>query len=161
MPAALGAVLVVTGCAGLGLAALYRLIARVKVLSAFMLLADRLGGEIGFFLTPLPELPERLPELRRFWEVMDYRPYGAETYQQAWSRAAESLDITEADRSLVREIGGVLGRYDAENQTRTLSLLRKQLEISLSIARENRAKYGRLYGMLGLLGGILLVVIFI
>jgi stage III sporulation protein AB len=161
MPSAIGVILIVAGCGGIGLTAFLRLEARVKLLSAFSSLAGRLACEIGFRLTPLPELPGRLPALKRFWDVMAYEPYGDETFREAWSRAASGLDLPAIDRALLLEMGEILGRYDAENQAKTLESLRRQLDLSLEAAREKRRTYGRLYALTGLLGGFLLAVIFV
>lgn len=161
MSSAIGVILVIGGCCGLGLAAFFRLEARVKLLSAFSMLAGRLACEIGFRLTPLEELPERLPLLKRFWDSMGYEPCGDEAFSEAWSRAVSALDLPDVDRSLLCEMGEVLGRYDAENQARTLDALRGQLDISLDVAREKRQKYGRLYALMGLLCGFLIVVVLI
>jgi stage III sporulation protein AB len=142
----------------LGFLAFTRLNTRVKLLSAFSMLAGRLSCEIGFRLTPLPELPGRLPALKGFWEKMAYLPYGEESYQEAWSRAVSSLDLLPIDRALLCEMGEVLGRYDAENQARTLQTLREQLDISLECARERLKAHGRLYALAGVLSGLILAV---
>ncbi len=161
MTLAIGVALVICGCGGIGVMTFFRLEARVKTLSAFSLLSDRLASEIGFRFTPLPELPQRIPALKRFWDAMSYQPYSSEIFSEAWARAAATLDLSPVDRSLVCEIGELLGQYDAENQSRSLGVIRSQLDISLSIAREKRQKYGRLYGLLGILSGLLLAVILI
>jgi len=143
--------------------AFWRLESRVRLLSAFTGLCDRLTGEIGFRLTPLPELAERLdnPVLQEFWGYIQkhYAPIGGETYAEIWKQAAMRTDLTAVDRSLIADMGGVLGQTDAENQTRSLSIIREQLTISLDMAREKRHKQGRMAGMLGVLSGLLLVII--
>lgn len=154
-----GVLMVVCGCGGIGVMTFFRLETRVKLLSAFSLLADRLASEIGFRFTPLTEFPQRLPLLKHFWDTLSYEPYGGETYAEAWSRAAATLDLSPIDRSLICEMGELLGQYDAENQSRSLGVIRSQLDISLSIARERRQKYGRLYGLLGVLCGLLVAVV--
>jgi stage III sporulation protein AB len=145
----------------LGVLAYLRLDSRVKLLSAFSMLAGRLSCEIGFRLTPLPELPDRLPALSSFWEKMSYKPYGEESFGEAWNRAASGLDLPQIDRALLCEMGGILGRYDADNQAKALLALREQLDISLDNAREKLKNCGRLYAMSGVLGGLILAVILI
>ena len=159
MSAAIGVILIVAGCGGLGVMAFLRLESRVKLLSAFSALAGRLACEIGFRLTPLPEFSQRVPSLKSFWDIMAYEPYGEETYSEAWQRAVGSLDLPEIDRALLCEMGEILGRYDADNQARTLEALRRQLDISLETAKEKRKAHGRLYALAGLLGGLMLAVI--
>ena len=159
MFAAIGVILVVAGCGGLGYLAFSRLDGRVKLLAAFSMLAGRLICEIGFRLTPLPELPGRLPALKCFWDEMGYDPYGEETFSEAWARTAGKQDLPEIDRALLCEIGEILGRYDADNQARTLEALQRQLDISLAAAREKRRAYGRLYALAGVLGGLILAVV--
>jgi stage III sporulation protein AB len=161
MLAILGVIFTVLGCSGLGIAAFLRLEQRVKLLTAFSMLASRLACEISFRLTPLTELPERIPALKYFWEQMAYQPYGEETFSQAWSQAANNLDLPTIDRALLCEMGEILGRYDADNQAKALESLKKQLDISLECAREKRKNHGRLYATAGVLGGLILAVILI
>lgn len=161
MPAAIGALCIVVGCGGIGVAAFLRLETRVKLLSAFSMLAARLACEIGFRLTPLTELPGRLPALKEFWDAMAFDPYGGETYSEAWSRVANQLDLPAIDRALLCEMGDILGRYDADNQMRTLQALRQQLDISLEAAREKRKAHGRLYALAGVLGGLIIAVLLV
>jgi stage III sporulation protein AB len=142
----------------LGVSAFLRLEHRVKLLSAFSTLVSRLICEIGFRLTPLTELPERLPSLKPFWDDMNYDPYGEETYSEAWSRAALRLDLKPIDGALISEMGEILGRYDADHQAQALGSLKKQLDISLDDARKKRADCGRLYALSGVLGGLILAV---
>jgi stage III sporulation protein AB len=161
MPSIFGVMLLIAGCGGLGIAALFRLEGRVRTLSAFSMLAGRLECEIGFRLTPLPELPERIPALKSFWNSMGYKPYGGESFSEAWCRAAKKLDLPPFDRALICEMGDVLGQYDADSQAKSMDTLRRQLEISLSSAREKRKAHGRLYASAGLLGGLLLAVLLV
>jgi stage III sporulation protein AB len=157
--AAIGVICILIGCGGLGLTAFLRLEARVKLLSSFSLLAGRLACEIGFCLTPLTELPQRLPALKGFWDTVAYDPYGEESFSKAWSRAARTLDLSAIDRALLSEMGEVLGRYDADNQARALETLRRQLDMSLEVAREKRKALGRLYALAGVLGGLVIAVV--
>lgn len=161
----LGAICIGGGCTALGFMAFMQLENRVRLLTAFAGLCDRLVGEIGFRMTPLPDLAEKMetPVLCRFWGDIKktYRPYGAETYAESWRKAAGKLELSEMDRALIAEIGGVLGQYDVENQTRALVVIREQLKISLDVARERRQKQGKMAGMLGVLCGALLIVILI
>ena len=161
----LGAACVGAGCAGIGFLAFMRLENRVRLLSAFAGLCDRLASEIGFRLTPLPELAGRLenPVLQKFWSYIQkhYALFGGETYAEVWKQAVMEMDLPEIDRMLISDMGDVLGSYDAENQTRSLSVIREQLAISLEMARERRQKQGRMAGMMGILCGALLIVVLI
>jgi stage III sporulation protein AB len=161
MGGTLGFICIIIGCGGLGVLAYLRLSDRVKTLAAFSSLAGRLSCEIGFRLTPLPELPGRLPALSVFWDKMAYHPYGDESFSEAWSRAASRLDLPQIDRALLCEMGDILGRYDADNQSKTLLALREQLDISLGNARDKLKACGRLYASAGILGGLMLAVILI
>ena len=152
--------LIMGGCGGVGLLAFFRLENRVRILSSFVLLADRLVSEIEFRLTSLPELSERIPSLKFFWDEMDYALCGEETFEEAWCRASNALELSEFDKSLICSMGEILGQYDTEGQARTLNSIQKQLEISLEKAREQRKNYGRLYGVLGFVCGFLLFVVF-
>jgi stage III sporulation protein AB len=161
MTSAIGVACLLIGCGGIGFAAFLRLERRVKLLSEFSSLAGRLVCEIGFRMTPLTELPGRIPNLQLFWDDMAYDPYGEETYSEAWGRASENLDLPPLDRALLRDMGEVLGRYDADNQAKALEMLQRQLGISLEDARKKRADSGKLYALAGLLCGLIIAVLLI
>ncbi|MCL2082028.1 MAG: stage III sporulation protein AB [Oscillospiraceae bacterium] len=159
----IGGLCLAGGCAGLGWAVFVHLESRVRLLTAFVELCDRLSGELGFRQTPLPELGKRLgnPVLRRFWGFIEDKlgPCGGKTYSEAWKMASSELDLDSIDKSLISEIGDILGQYDAESQIKALKVLRGQLNISLNQAREKRENQGKMAGMLGVLCGVLLVII--
>lgn len=158
-----GAVLVGAGCALMGLLSYRRLVMREKILAAWLTALTTISGEITFRLTPLPELSKKLdnPVLHGFWNYIGshYSAYGDKSYAEVWREAACKLDLADIDKALIGDIGEILGRYDTDSQSTSLTVLRAQLEYSLEIARENKMKQGRLSGALGVLGGLILIVI--
>ena len=164
MLAVIGAALVAAGCAGLGFMAVRRLALREKTLRAWVLFTERAEREIGFCLTPLPGLAALLthPSLARFalYLQKEYTPFCGRAFSEIWESAARELDLPEEDRELVSSIGGILGRYDADNQARGLAQTRARLNEALSRASLARAAYSRVYGALGVVCGLTALIVF-
>ena len=61
----------------------------------------------------------------------------------------------------MRRLGQVLGRYDADSQRRALAEAAAELRALRAEAAEDRRRLGRVYGVLGVAGGLLLVILLI
>lgn len=164
----LGALLLAGGAAFLGFSAAAQLERRVKSLRAMLGALEHLERELTFRLTPMPELLETLSKqspspanafFARCLAGLD--TLGEHTLSDLWNNALEAapMDLGEEDRRVLRELGGVLGRYDGEGQREALALSRAQLGQCLTTATEERTRLGRVYGALGLTAGALLVIL--
>ena len=164
MLAVIGAALVAAGCVGLGFMAVRRLASREKTLRAWVVFTEKAEREIGFCLTPLPGLTAYLthPALARFGRYMqkEYTPFCGRAFSEVWECASRELDLPDEDRELVASIGGILGKYDAENQSRGLAQMRGRLNEALRCASLARATYGRVYGALGVVCGLTALIVF-
>lgn len=163
-----GAILLAGGAAFLGFSAAAQLERRVKALRAILGALESLERELSFRLTPMPELLEALarrsqPPVNAFFArcLKGLDTLGENTLSDLWNEAleAEPMDLGAEDRQVLRELGGILGRYDGEGQREALSLARAQLGQCLTTAAEERTRLGRVYGALGLTAGALLVIL--
>lgn len=164
----IGAILVAGGAAAASLSAVQRLGARVRLLAALMDALEIIRAELQFNLTPLPALMELLasgapaparPFFARCARLMDL--LGAHSFQALWNKAlaeTEGAWLTP-ERELMAALGGMLGRYDAEAQSRAVSYTRARMEALWRGAEEKRARQGRVYGALGLASGLAVVII--
>ncbi len=164
----IGSILLAGGAAFLGLSATAQLERRVKALRAMLSAMECLEREISFRLTPMPELIAQLAKQAQppanlfFTRLLALLPkLGEQTLSELWRIALESvpMDLSDRDREVLRELGGILGRYDGDGQKEALGLARGQLNQCLSSAAEERTRLGRIYGVLGLASGAVLVIL--
>lgn len=164
----IGSIMLAGGAVFWGLAATAQLERRVKSLRAMLGALECLEREISFRLTPMPELIAQLAKQAQppvgtfFARLLTLLPQlGERTLSELWSETLEALpmDLGDRDREVLRELGGVLGRYDGEGQREALSLAQGRLNQCLVVAAEERARLGRVYGVLGLSAGALLVIL--
>lgn len=164
----IGAVLLAGGAAFLGFSAAAQLERRVKSLRGMLNALETLERELTFRLTPMPELLAELakhaqPPVNAFFarcrEGLD--TLGEHTLSELWNEALDTvpMDLGPEDLQALRELGGILGRYDGEGQREALALARTQLGQCLTTAAEERTRLGRVYGALGLTAGALLVIL--
>ena len=148
-----GAALLALGGLGLGLAAVERLTGRVNDLRELERAVETLERELGWRLAPLPEALERAAEGASGRVARFFRLCGVECI------SAAQLCLRREDAAVLEELGGVLGRYDGDSQRQALERTAARLGSQLELARERRERLGRLYGILGVSGGLLLVIL--
>ena len=164
----LGAALLTLGGLGAGLTAVGRLTGRVQDLRGLESAVEALERELGWRLAPLPEALGRAAEgasgrtarLLRLCageaSALEGRPF-----RQVWTEcvSAAQLCLEREDAAILEELGSVLGRYDGDSQLRALERAADRLARQREKAEERRERLGRLYGILGAFGGLLLVII--
>ncbi len=164
----LGAVLLSLGGLGIGLAAVSRLAGRVRDLRELESAVETLERELGWRLAPLPEALERAAEgiggrTARFFRLCARgasAPDGG-PFRQVWTECmgASRMYLEREDAAILEELGTVLGRYDGDSQRQALERAAARLTEQRKKAEERRERLGRLYGILGLSGGVLLVIL--
>ena len=165
---AVGCILLLCGCGGLGLSAALRLRARWAQLRELVAALEEMERELRCRLTPLPELLAGLgartagpvggffTRCVRELDTLEERPFS-----RLWGQALEEsgLALEEEDRRLLEELGASLGRYDGRSQCQAIAQVRGRLEENLAAALERRERLGRVYGVLGLSAGALAVIL--
>ncbi len=164
----IGALLLAGGASLLGILAAAQLDRRVRSLRAMLGALELLERELSFRLTPMPALLSTLAKrspapVNAFFAhcLAGMGALGEKTLGDLWDEALESvpMDFQEEEKQALRELGGVLGRYDGEGQRDSLGLARAQLEQCLTAAGDERNRMGRVYRMLGLSSGAILVIL--
>ena len=166
----LGAVLVVAGCAGLGLAGVRRLDGRVRDLGELASGLGTLQRELGWRLAPLPQALETAagiahgPSSAFFARCAQgaERPDG-QSFQTVWREAIEAvpLRLSAEDRALLDRLGPVLGRYDGDSQRLALEDTAAALHTLQGEAADDRRRLGRVYGVLGMTAGLFLAILLV
>ncbi len=164
----LGFLLFVAGTTLMGLSAVASLRERVTCLRGFLGALELMERELSFNLTAVPELFSRLarsaePPANKFFAccAKGFSNLGERSVEEIWRSAlSESrLPLGEDESETLRSVGQVLGRYDGEGQQAVIMIARESLGRSLVRAESDRERLSRVYGALGLTGGIFLALI--
>ena len=164
----MGALLTVGGGAFLGFDAHRRLKRRARVLRQLAGALEQMDREISFRLTPMPQLMEELAD--------DYPPpvgelfancrkgmdqLGERSLAEIWRQALEDtpLDLEGRSAAVMDELGEVLGRFEESGLRSALARAVAELTREAELAREDGEKRGRMYQVLGLTCGGLLVIL--
>ena len=163
----LGALLTAGGGAFLGLSAARRLKRRARVLRQLAGALEQMDREVAFRLTPMPRLMEQLaawPEpvgtlfanCRKGMEAL-----GEQSLAEIWRRALAETDLDLEGRAaaVLDELGEVLGRFEESGLRCALARAAAELAREGELAREDGEKRGRMYQVLGLAWGGLLVIL--
>lgn len=162
--------MVVAGCVSAGLGAVYRLDGRVKDLEELAAGLGALQRELCWRLTPLAEaMGEAAGESHGRaaalfdWCARETRRLDGRTFQQVWQDGLGRcpMFLNEGDRAVLERLGPVLGRYDADGQRQALDGAIDSLKHQRTRAVEDRTRLGRVYGVLGVTAGLLLVILLI
>lgn len=165
----MGAVLILTGCGGMGFAVAAASRREENLLRQLIAILDYMQCELQYHLTPLPELCQQA---------------GVEAggiLGEVFGRISQNLnnqitaDVSEAVSSALKEacslpakpakafsiLGRTLGKFDLDGQIRgleaTRALCRRELE-AMGVNRDNRL---RSYQTLGLCAGAALAILFV
>lgn len=167
----LGAVLITAATTAVGLSSAGRLKTRVRSLSSLITGLDLMRSEISTRLTPIPEILELLAReaaepARGFFlsclvkqKKLRGKPFSA-AWRAALSECAE-LELRENEMQTLLELGGALGRYDAERQAEAIAKTRSRMETFLAAAEGERDREGKTRALLGAAAGAAIVIILI
>lgn len=164
-----GALLLMAGAAGLGFGAAAQLEARVTGLRAMVGALAQMERELSFNLTPMPELLDRLareaqPPAALFFARCraGMGRLGEQSMGALWREALaeeSGLLLTHEEQQTLCALGDVLGRYDGDGQRAALQNTMEEMGRFLAGAQRERDRLGRVYGVLGLGAGAMLVIL--
>ncbi len=130
-----------------------------------------LKGEIGFRRAPIAEalanagIMLKTSVAKLFLTAKDELKSDNITAAEAWERSfektKEQLCLTAEELYIVSSFGKLLGVSDTSGQLENIELATARLELCEKQAIEDERRRGRLYRSLGVIGGIVLAVIFI
>ncbi|GHU91472.1 hypothetical protein FACS1894202_12980 [Clostridia bacterium] len=163
----IGAVLLIAGAMFCGGSAARRLSERTKVLTSLTSAIGFIRAEITFGYTPLPIVCEKLTgaygELRALFEPCAGDITSDLGFEPRWQSAinAANFPLKTDERETLRELGGVLGRYDAESQRAALERAESRFAAFADLARLEQREKSRLYGFMGAAAGIALTILIV
>ncbi len=131
-----------------------------------------LKSEINYSISPLPQAFENIStrisrEFGLFFKsVADELNHNTgRTLSEVWKRKAthllENTYLNSADIKSVMTFSENIGYLDKDTQCNTIQLLVDYIDQEVKISADKDIKYLKLYRSLGVLGGILIIIIFI
>ena len=163
----LGALLIFGGACWAGFQADRDLLQKTKNLQQLIFALERMGQELTFRLTPLPELLAVIGEQTEgpvgsfFQNCSRHAQNGDGLFSAAWTQEAqrlgEHLDHRVLD-SLVC-MGQAIGRYNHEEGRRQISFTVNELKECLAEAKKESRRLGPVYRTLGAGAGAILVIL--
>lgn len=166
-----GAAMVLFAGTAYGFAKAARYARRPKELRQLGAALTTLESEIVFGMSPLPAAFERVasaaqrPVSLLFQEAAErMRDFGNEkTAGECWSEAVHALwprtSLQEAEKASLISLAPTLGVTDRDDQAKHLRLARAQLLTEEEAAREEYARYGKMWRSLGALSAALVVIL--
>lgn len=164
--------LVVAGCSGLGIWYRARLQDGIIQLQRLKQLLELLMSEIRYHNATLPEscrlAGKRMPRpwgeaLLQIWEKLE-KDMGmgfGESWREEIGLHLEDLPISEREKEVVLGVAECEGFCDAAMQLSALEQHRDLLEDTIKRRKEQLQEQGRMAVGLGILGGLLLVIVFL
>ena len=163
-----GALLAAGGMAWVGFSAARRLARRERTLVQLSAALAQMEREISYRLTPMPQLLGELAEntpgpagaffgaCRKGLEEL-----GSRSLAEIWHETLLTAPLDLEDRALavLDRLGTVLGRYQEEEVRAALARAAEDLAREGELARAEAENRGRMYQVLGLTAGGLLVLL--
>lgn len=131
-----------------------------------------LRGEVKYSLSNIPEALVAIStrtrgEFKGFLinVSVELKKFDGNNFHLIWDSSIEKYLIKtylkKSDLEKLKQLGETLGYLDKEMQLNTLSLYLEQLEEDINYATQNNQQSQKLYRNLGILGGLLIAIIFI
>ncbi|MFP4698411.1 MAG: hypothetical protein ACLFMO_06870 [Eubacteriales bacterium] len=168
----IGAIITITSSALIGLYFSKSLSFRLEDLKQLKKIMIMLRGEIKYSLSPLPEALEQISKrshypFKEFLQKVgeELKKYNGQDLQKIWEQEIDKTllktYLKKGDIAKLKQLGETLGYLDKEMQLNTIDMYLEQLEEEIKYAIDHNSQTGKLYKNIGLLGGILIVIVFI
>lgn len=168
----IGAALILFAGTMIGFMQASRYAARPRQIRQLGYALQRLETEIGFGFTPLPEAISRCaahlaePAAALLRGVNERLGEGNElTFRECWERSITAnwpvTAMKAAEQSALIRLGATLGISDREDQIKHLRLAMQQLKAEEDAARDDQARYEKMWKSLGVLIAALVVILIV
>lgn len=163
----LAALLLFGGLASFGVNAAQNLKCCVDELREMTVGIQVIRRELNYSLAPLSELFQKAAaqtsgETNLFFADCASRieMMSGEAFDNIWRCALENRKFCfkQKDYSILKQLGSVLGRYDADEQVKLLDRTAEQLEQRRIQAAEEKERMGRVYVVLGFVTGMFVLI---
>lgn len=166
----LGVLLLSGGFWALGLCGARRLKRRESELKELIAGLETVKRELKYCLAPLPELfrcaaEQTAGEVALLFSCCADRmeSMGGHTFCRVWKQVLmeRRFCLDRTDLMELEQLGGILGRYDADEQLRAIEQTAARLEEQCRQAEEQSVRLGKVYTVLGLAAGMFTIIFFI
>lgn len=165
----IGAALIFSGCAGLGIAICATHRKTVRYLQQLIAAVNYMECELQYRLTPLPELCSKAAAitggcLQRFFTALEHelctqiRPDTQSCFQYALKSVT---DMPQDIYRQITELGKTLGHFGLEEQIKGFQQIRLSCEQALETLTKNQDIRLRSYQTLAVCAGAAIVILFI
>lgn len=166
----LGVVVVLLASCGLGFRISYELFYRIEDLQQIKRVVVMLRGEIKYANAPLTEAlssiafrvpvpwKDLLTEMTETMEACDGNTF-ASIFQTMQKKYLDGTSLLPDDRNRLTEFGANLGYLDKEMQIGSIDLYLEDLEGQIKEAGEKAEKNSKLYRIMGMAVGVLILLI--
>lgn len=166
----LGIVIVLLASCGLGFRMSYELIYRIEDLQQIKRVMVMLRGEIKYANAPLTEAlysiasrvpapwKELLKEMTETMEACDGNTF-ASIFESMQKKYLGGTSLLPKDRKRLTDFGANLGYLDKEMQLASIDLYLEELEAQIKEAGDKVEKNSRLYRVMGMAVGVLILLI--
>ena len=163
-----GAILILAGCTAVGFSAAAYHRTKVSVIRSFLELLDGMMTELGYRVTPLPELCQAVSEITVYFrEIMlafsqtldeQVMPHPVSCMEYALTKTSFPC----ADFPLcLRDLAKALGSYDLNGQLRQLDGLKAKWSKTLSKLEADLAARMRYFRILGICAGSAIAILLV
>ncbi|MFR8529634.1 stage III sporulation protein AB [Anaeromassilibacillus sp. An250] len=136
----------------------HRLSQRVAQLEEMLRFLNAAQTEIRYSAASVVEIIQRHGSSLAFLQQCAARYKAGEDFHTAWEEGvrtgAKGTGLTEEDQTLLRDFGSGFGASDVEGQLSHCRLYAELFQDRLERARQEKARKGKLYLMLGSFSGI-------
>lgn len=167
----IGCVLIVSCTTTFGISCASRLGVRVKALTGLISALEVMRSEICDRLTPMPELMEILsketdePVSSLFMSCQDQmKNLGTRSFYFMWKHAivsSDGLELRPQEQKTLMDLGHVLGRYDTDEQSKSITYCIKRFEQYRIQAEEEKKSQGKVHAVLGVAAGFFAIIILV
>ena len=140
---------------------------RVEELREFKVALNIFKTKLIFTKEPIQEIFEEIAEnstqnVGNVFKIAN-KIMENESAEKSWNMAIELsiLNITEEDKSILKNMGNLLGMTDVEGQINQIELTEKFLEEQIIKGEKEKQKNEKLYRTLGMTAGLGIVIILI
>lgn len=162
-----GAIFVAVGCGYMGFLMSLDLKERVKVTGEFIVALNYMSQEIMGLHRPLPLILTKLGgtsqvKVREYFQVLRERLYTSneESFSVKWRDSFNKTgDLQQELVELLKPLGNILGQYEASRQGQAIDDIVGQL-VRLKLRQEEEyRRLSKVYGVVGVSGGLFCVIL--
>lgn len=168
----LGTILIIGSFSAIGISAKQTMLRRVRAISSVIAALEIISSELSYKLTTLPDIigllaSDSRPAIREIFRDMlrQMKKEDGLSLEYKWMKAFKTsgaeAGLSSEEILLLCDLSSFIGKYDVEQQLKTLSYTKRRLENCLKVSKDEMKSKGNVYRTCSIAAGILLVLILI